>query len=32
MESGRRIVISGATDPVCETLDSAAYGLLFDIR
>ena len=31
MEIGKRIVISGATDSVCETLDSAAYGLLFDI-
>ena len=32
MESGKRIVISGAADSVCETLDSAACGSLFDIR
>ena len=32
MESGKRIVISGAADSVCEMLDSAACGSLFDIR
>ena len=32
MESGKRIVISGAADSICETLDSAACGSLFDIR
>ena len=32
MESGKRIVISGAADSVCEMLDSAACGSPFDIR
>ena len=32
MESGKRIVISGAADSLCEMLDGAACGSLFDIR
>ena len=32
MEIGKRIVISGAANSVCETLDSDICGSLFDIR